>query len=190
MLFASANDPKKPYRYIAPPVTATLFEDGILSPSGSTTKVLTSRFDINNDGKPDSVVAFQFDSRQRESSTFLAQREDVTETEVSDIDAKFLRKSSFAVYPHMWGNCKGGFDKDSWDDEGCTIPLQHFAPDGRSFAYDVRALTLYPFRNGMKTYFLGLGLHYRSESVAAVWEPRSNGQAKEVCIFRRFLENY
>jgi uncharacterized protein len=190
MLFGPKDDPATPYWHIAPPVTATLFEDGVQSPTGSTTKVLTSRFDMNNDGKPDSVVAFQFDNRQRESSTFLAQRADVAEKEVSEIDAKFLGKNSFAVYPHNWGNCKGGFDKDNWDDEGCSIPLRHFAPDGRQFAYDVTALTLYPFGNGKTTYFLGLGPHYRSESVATVWEPRPNGQAKEVCIFRRSLENY
>ncbi len=190
MLFGPKDDPANPYWHIAPPVTATLFEDGVQSPTGSTTKVLTSRFDMNNDGKPDSVVALQFDNRQRESSTFLAQRTDVAETEVSEIDTKFLGKNSFAVYPHNWGNCKGGFDKDNWDDEGCTIALRHFAPDGRPFAYDVTALTLYPFGNGEKTFFLGLGLHYRSESIATVWEPRPNGQAKEVCIFRRSLENY
>jgi uncharacterized protein len=191
MLFGPTDDPKSPYWHIAPPMTATYFDDGVQQPSGGpTTKVLTSRFDMNNDGKPDSVVAFQFDSRQRESSTFFAHRANVSEKEVTDIDAEFLRNGSFAVYPHNWGNCSGGFNRDDWDDENCTIPLEHFAPRGRPFAYDIQSLTLYPFQNGKTTYFLGLGRHYLSESVAAVWEPRPSGNAREVCIFRRSVENY
>jgi len=191
MLFGPKDDPNSPYWHIAPPATATLFDDGVQQPTGGpTTKVSTSRFDMNNDGKPDSVVSFQFDSRQRESSTFFAHREDVSEKEVTDIDAEFLRNGSFAVYPHMWANCSGGFNRDDWDDGNCTIPLEHFAPRGRPFAYDIQSLTLYPFQNGKTTYFLGLGRHYLSESVAAVWEPRPSGKAREVCIFRRLVENY
>jgi uncharacterized protein len=191
MLFGPKDDPNSPYWHIAPPATATLFEDGVQSPTGGPrTKALASRFDMDNDGKPDSVVAFQFDSRQRESSTFFARRADVAEKEVTDIDTELLRKESYAVYPHMWGSCSGGFNRDDWDDDNCTIPLQHFAPHGRPFAYDIQSLTLYPFQNEKTTYFLGLGRHYLSESVAAVWEPLPRGKAREVCIFRRLVENY
>jgi uncharacterized protein len=191
MLFRSKDDPDGPYRNLSPPVTATYFDDGVQPPSGGpATKLLTSRFDMDNDGELDSVVSLQFDSRWRESSTFIALRADQAEKEVSEIGAEFLRKGSLAVYPHMWGNCSGGFNRDEWDDQNCTIPLEHFAPHGRPFAYDVNSLTLYPFSIGKRTYFLGLGRHYLSESVAAVWEPRPSGKAREVCIFRNLVENY
>ncbi|OYU44864.1 MAG: hypothetical protein CFE44_10590, partial [Burkholderiales bacterium PBB4] len=191
MLVPSKDDPSGPYRFIAPPVTATYFDDGVQPPSGGPgTKIMTSRFDMDNDGELDSVVSLQFDSRARESSTFIAHRADLAEKEVSEIDAEFLRKGSLAVYPHMWGNCSGGFNRDYWDDQNCTIPLEHFAPRGRPFAFDVGSLTLYPFGIGKRTYFLGLGRHYLSESVATVWEPRPSGKAKEVCIFSRLVENY
>lgn len=191
MIFRPKDDPNRPYWHIAPPVTATYFDDGVQAPSGGpTTKTSTSRFDMDNDGKLDSVVSFQFDSGARESSTFIAHLADLADKEVSEIDAEFLRKGSLAVYPHMWGNCSGGFNRDDWDDQNCTIPLEHFAPRGRPFAYEVGSLTLYPFGIGKRTYFLGLGRHYLSESVATVWEPRPKGKAREVCIFRRLVENY
>lgn len=191
MLSDPKNDPNGPYASIGLPGSAAYVEDSMQQPTGGPgTKVFISRFDMDNDGKTDSVVSFQFDSRARESTTFFAHRADLRDKEATDIDAEFLRKGSFAVYPHMWGNCSGGFNRVNEDDTGCTIPLQHFAQDGRPFAYDVGSLTLYPFLKGNKTYFLGMGPHYRSESVATVWQPQPKGKAKEVCIFRRLLENY
>jgi uncharacterized protein len=191
MLSGRKDDPSFSSASIGLPSDAMYVEDAMQQPSGGpATKVFISRFDMDNDGKSDSVVSLQFDSRWRESTTFFAHRQDLADKEVADVTAEFLRKSSFAVYPHAWGNCSGGFNRNDWDDADCTLPLQHFAPGGRPFSYDIKALTLYPFLKGNKTYFLGMGRHYLSESVAAVWEPKQNGKAKEVCIFRRLLENY
>jgi hypothetical protein len=190
MLFEPSTDPNRPYWHIALPATgaADLLEEDVEPSGGHEPKVVLSNFDMNNDGTLESVVSIHFESRTRESTTFFAQRDDAVEKTGTEFDGAFLQEHTALVFPHTWSGCRGGFnwaDAQSWDDQGCRVPLKHY-----KHTYDITHLRLRPFRSGGKTYFLGLEPHYLSGSIVTVWEPQASGAAKEVCIFRQVVNNY
>ena len=128
--------------------------------------------------------------KRRESSTFLAQRNTVAATSNAELNPALLRKHTSLVFPHIWGNCSGGFNRDDWDDQGCKIPVKNYVHNGRPFAYDISRLRLHPFRSGNRTYFLGVEPHYVPGGIATVWEPQPSGMANEVCIIRHVANNF
>lgn len=164
--------------------------------------VQISEFDMNNDGKLESVVSIRYGTKFRRSDTFLAQKSKAVEKAGGDsVDADYLRKhesllrkQTSLVFPHAWNRCKGGGDLDGTDDGDCRIPLTHYKPKGRVFAYNVTFLSLLPFRFDDTTYFLGasklLGDEAEESRIITVWKPQPSGAAKEICIFRKIVQNF
>jgi uncharacterized protein len=190
MMGSGSADRNRTFWSVGPPASAiTDFFDADLEPSGGHPPIVVfSNFDMNNDGKAESVVSIHYESGARESSTFLAQADNAVEKEGTEVDAEFLQEHTSLVFPHAWNGCRGGFNREEWDDESCTLPLKNLKT--REFSYAVTHLRLRPFRMGGRTYFIGLEPHYQSGSVITVWEPKPSGAADEVCIFRHVVNNF
>lgn len=162
---------------------------------GGPPTTLVSRFDLDNDGREETVVSIHHERRTRESSHLLIQRDDTAAAASPPLSAEFLRQHSARVLPHAWANCPGGWDTyqpedGKWDDAGCRIPLQHYRPGGTPYAYDAHMLRLRPFRWAGQTYLLGVGpgAWHRHPYPTVVWKPRPDGSAEEVCVFREVVK--
>lgn len=193
LVFKPSSNPEKPYWHVGPPVGAQIDlveEDDEYTGGAPLLRTQVSRFDMNNDGRMELVVSIHRADRASDSNSFLSQHDDeALATSPDQLDTDYLAQRAKMVFPHEWGGCRRGPHAEE-DNDSCRIPLQHYSPDGKPFSLPAHLLRLAPFRTGGRTYFLGLTPYYVRDPLAVLWDPQPTGKAKEVCVFRRVVNNY
>lgn len=184
MVSKSANFSEPLHWVVSPPEGTGLRSGPVERTGGASPQLLVSHFDLLNEGAKSLIVSVDFDGF---TTLLLLKRNDPASFELPmalDSGLGSLKPETRLVLPQAWARCSGGFEWDSAE-PACAIRLKHYHVDGKSFAYDVKQLSLEPFEWHGVTHLLGSTPYWWREAVHTVWKMRPDGGADEVCIFSR-----
>jgi hypothetical protein len=186
--------------YLLPPQEALLFGQNEIFARKPTHREPRFTVDMNNDGRPDTVVALYSRTQYRAGDIYFIYRSGVSPPDQLPVkpreDAEqVFAKTASRIYPHYWADFTDAYEKllAGGQDEGQYTVRHAGAPwwDPHDLpVFRFRYCYLLPFRYKGVTYFLAVSREAEKMHWYAVLKPQPDDTVIEECLFQRVRERY